>query len=271
MTAAPSVSGDPHDVRIGGFPAWPLPLDATGARIARSLVRTVFGELGMPGELTYDATLAISELATNAYVHGYGGGRPATGSPAGRPEMWAYLRWGARPEVVLKIFDSGPWREMGAEGPSRPPLTAESGRGLEVAHALTAVHGGQWGTHRTWSRLGARPVTGKAAFITLPIPSRCPAATMPLPRSPRETADRIHRLLETRGLNRLQRTEGHGMTVICVRAGVHMWVREDGILHYVPGRGGVRLALCDGIEAVEQVVRHCADLDATYGSPERGR
>jgi hypothetical protein len=271
MTAAPLISGDPEDVRAGGFPAWPLPLDSTGAGIARSLVRTMFAVLGMPGELTYDTTLAISELATNAYAHVYGGERPAAGSVAGRPEMWAYLRWGGWPEVVLKIFDSGPWRWMGADWPSRPPLTAESGRGLEVAHALAAIHGGQWGTHRTWSRLGSRPVSGKAVFITVPIPSTCPAATMPVPSPAREVAERLHRLLATRGLCRVQRTEGHGMTVICVRAGVHVWVREDGISYCVPGRGGVRLALCDGVEAVEQVVCHCADLDASYGSTEMGR
>src|ERR1700740_1011400 len=69
VTAAPVISGDPGDVRVGGFPAWPVPLDATGAGIARSLVRAVFGVLGMPAELTYDTALVISELATNAYVH----------------------------------------------------------------------------------------------------------------------------------------------------------------------------------------------------------
>ncbi|GAA2094602.1 ATP-binding protein [Actinomadura alba] len=264
VTATPVISGDPWDVRVGGFPAWPLPLDATGAGIARSLVRTVFGVLGMPAELTYDTTLVISELATNAYVHAYGGGRSA-GAPAGSPEMWVYVRWGARPEVVLKIFDSGPWRGPFTDGLSRPPPTAESGRGLEVAHALTAVHGGQWGMHRTWSRLGARPVVGKAVFVTVPLPSTCLAAMTPSHGSAREVAERLQRMFEIRGMARVQRTDGHGMAVICVRAGVHVWVRDDGISYRVPGNGRAGLGLCDVVEAAERIVGHCADLDAVTG------
>jgi anti-sigma regulatory factor (Ser/Thr protein kinase) len=265
LTATSVISGDPQDVRVGGFPAWPLPLDATGAGIARSLARTVFGVLGMPAQLTYDTTLAISELATNAYVHAYGGGRSA-GTHAGSPEMWVYVRWGKRPEVVLKIFDSGPWRGPFADGSAlRPPPTAESGRGLEVAHALTAVHGGQWGMHRTWSRLGARPVAGKAVFITVPLPSTCLAGMTPSHGSAREVAERLRRMFEIRGMTRVQRTDGHGMAVICVRAGVHIWVREDGISYRIPGGGGVDLGLCDVVEVAEQIVRHCADLDAASG------
>jgi hypothetical protein len=69
MAAAAVVGGDPGDVRCGGFPAWPFPLDATGAGVARSLVEAVFKALGMPAEMTYDVAVAMSELAANVYLH----------------------------------------------------------------------------------------------------------------------------------------------------------------------------------------------------------
>jgi hypothetical protein len=158
----------------------------------------------------------------------------------------------------VKVFDTEPWRGPAGESSTRPALTAEGGRGLEVVHALTAEHGGRWGVHRTRSRLSACPVPGKAVFLAVPVPARPPHVV----RSPDEVADGVYALLMARGLGRLERSSGHGMTVICVRAGVHVWVRADSISYCVPAHRGVRLGPYDVVEVVEQVVRHCADLDA---------
>lgn len=262
MPMSGAINGDPDDLRRGGFPAWPLPLDAAGAGVARSLVKTMFGVLGMPSQATYDVAVAISELATNAYVHALGGDAADPGT-ACRPELWAYLRWGTRPEVVLKVFDTALWRGPFAYGPTRPPPESEGGRGLEVVHALTAEYGGHWGMQRTRARLGARAALGKAVFLTLPIPPGCPAALLrPLPSTPQEVVRRVYGLVTSRGLGRVQATAGHGMAVICLRAGVHVWVHPDSLTYRLPGRGRVRHSLCDAVEVVEQVVAHCADVDA---------
>lgn len=271
IPTSPEIRGDAQDVRSGGFPAWPLPFDATGARIARSVVRTVFDAVGMPAGLTHDAAVAISELATNVYVHAFDGAVPAVPAVAGLPEIWAYLRWGAHPEVVLKVFDSAPWQGPVTKGALRPPPMAEGGRGFELVNGLMAECGGRWGIHRTRSRLGAFPVPGKAVFVTVPFPSDCPAESLrPAPKPGRQVAEEVYALLAARGMGRMQGSAGHGMAVICVRAGVHVWVLGESISYRLPGCGGIRHVLHDGVEVVEQIVRHCEDLDAVRPCPAAG-
>jgi hypothetical protein len=263
ISAAPVTSCDAQDVGRGGFPAWPLPFDATGARAARTVVRRVFDAVGMPDGVTQDVAVAISEIATNVYAHAFGGAPPAVPPPAGLPEIWAYLRWGPHPEVVLKVFDSAPWLGPITKASLRPPPTAEAGRGLEVVSALMSEYGGQWGIHRTRSRLGGCPVPGKAVFLAVPIPPGSPAGSLrPVPKPGRQVAEEVYALLAARGMGRMQGSAGREMAVICVRAGVHVWVLGGSISYRLPGRGGVRHVLSDGVEVVEQIVRHCADLDA---------
>ncbi|MCW2912091.1 MAG: putative anti-sigma regulatory factor, serine/threonine protein kinase [Actinomycetia bacterium] len=249
--------GDVKDLYDGGFPAWALPPDETGAGFARSVVKAVFGTLGLPAELTYDTAVALSELATNVHRHALGGT-----APAGLPELWAYVRWGKRREVVLKVYDSAPWRGTISPGPLRPHPASEGGRGFEVVAALTAEHGGRWGIHRTRSRLGARPVPGKAVFVAMPIPADTPP---PAPKPDRLVAEEMYALLAARGLGRMHGSYGYGMAVICVRAGVHIWIREDSLSYCAPGHGTARHPLSDAIEVVEQVVQRCEDLDAPPG------
>jgi hypothetical protein len=268
MATAAGVGGEPGDVRCGGFPAWPLPLDARGAAVARSLVRSVFKALGMPAEMTCDVAVAISELATNVHLHALRGAASVDSRATGAPEMWAYLRWRTRPEVVLKVFDTTPWHgpvmgESDGQGPPRPAPEAEGGRGLEVVHALTSAYGGHWGVHRTRSRLGAEAVPGKAVFVVVPVPRGCGAAAFrPVRRHPQEVRSQVHALLAARGLGRLEWSAGHGLAVMCVRAGVHVWVFSDSLACWSSRHGRMRHPLCDAVEVVEQVVAHCADLDA---------
>ncbi|MGI8332011.1 ATP-binding protein [Actinomadura scrupuli] len=264
--------GDPNDLYDGGFPAWALPPDETGARFARSVVKAVFGALGLPPGVTYDTAVALSELATNVHRHARQAAPPhaprqavalpdaardAAKPPAGGPELWAYLRGGTCPEVVLKMYDSAPWR--GSPGPLRPPPGAEGGRGLEVVAALTAEHGGRWGVHRTRSRLGGGAVPGKAVYVALPLPA---GRALPAPKPYRVVAGELHDLLAARGLGRMHRSCGYGMAVICVRAGVHLWIRADSLSYCAPGQGTRRYPPADTVEVAEQVVRCCEDLDA---------
>ncbi|MEU0520840.1 ATP-binding protein [Streptosporangium sp. NPDC006007] len=253
----------------GGFPAWPLPLDGKGVEVARSAVRAVCGEFGIPSDLTYDATVITSELVTNALVHAY---RTVRVRPlVGGPEIWAYLSRRAHPEIVIKVFDSAPWRGPIHHPALRPPWDAPNGRGLEVVNALTAECGGRWGVHPTRGRIGAWPTSGKAVFFTLPIPDGSGRA-LPVssePRSPRQSAERIHALLGARGL-RPQLSADRGMAVICARPGVHVWIREDSLSYRLPGREVVRHPCFDEIEVVERVVRHCeefAEVNGVVGPP----
>ncbi|WP_433180794.1 ATP-binding protein [Actinoallomurus sp. CA-150999] len=258
---------DPRVVPAGGCAAWILPAGPTGAGFARSVLKAVFAELRMPAVTTYDAAVALSELATNVHLHAYGGEAPTRPPLAGLPELWAYVRWRARPEVVFAVYDSAPWQGPLPDGRLRPSPYAEGGRGFEVVDALTAEYGGEWGVHRTRSRLGAGPVPGKAVYFTVPVP---PGLVAPRPSPARRTAEEIHALLAARGLGPLQLAIGYGMAVICVRAGVHVWVREASISYRAPGRGTVRHPPYDRLEVVERIVGHCTDLDAA-NAPDRRR
>jgi hypothetical protein len=77
--------GDPNDLYDGGFPAWALPPDETGARFARSVVKAVFGALGLPPGVTYDTAVALSELATNVHRHARDGTPPYATPPYATP------------------------------------------------------------------------------------------------------------------------------------------------------------------------------------------
>jgi hypothetical protein len=125
------------------------------------------GGLGLPESMVYDATTMGSELGSNVWRHALGGRTPVPPPAAGLPELSVYLR-GPGPELVVKVFDSAPWRGQLSPDTHRPPAVAENGRGLEVMAALVAEHGGSWEAHRTRSRLGAEPAPGKA--VTLPLP-----------------------------------------------------------------------------------------------------
>lgn len=259
---------DPKVVPAGGCAVWPLPPGPTGAGFARGALKAVFGELRMPAVMTYDAAVALSELATNVHLHAYGGGVPAWPPMAGLPELWAYVRWRMRPEVVFAVYDSAPWRGPVPDGRLRPPPYAEGGRGFEVVDALIAEYGGEWGMYRTRSRLGAGPAPGKAVYFTVPVPAEL---VTPRNSTARRTAEEIHALLAVRGVGPLQLTIGYGMAVICVRAGMHVWVRDGSISYRTPAFGIVRHPPHDRVEVVERIVRHCADLDAADAPDGRRR
>ena len=230
----------------GGFPAWPLPTDVHGAAFARETVRQLGEILGLPNQQTYDLTVAVSELAANVHLHA-----PDSTAP---PELWAYLRWDPHPELVLKVYDSAPWDGKFATG-LRPPSSATGGRGFEVIAALTAEHGGTWGVHPTSSRLAATPAPGKAVHLSIALPKAL------VPQPTRHPAERLHDLLESRRLGKLQVTYGQGMAVFCIRADVHAWFRGTDILASVLGERfwlTTSFSLHDVVEAAEYLAMYAS-------------
>ena len=191
-------------VRAGTCHAWPLPVDATCATVARQVFRDAVSEVGLEPDLLDDGILMASELAANTLharaVAGTGGGGdrlvsvapdmggepissagPVPQTPqAGCPELWLYLRGlGIRRELVCKVFDcTRGWRHGTAPLVSRTSAQALAGRGIapvqDVAgRGLPLVHelsGGRWGHHPTRARLGGWGVRGKAVWFAVPAP-----------------------------------------------------------------------------------------------------
>jgi anti-sigma regulatory factor (Ser/Thr protein kinase) len=156
----------------GAFPAWPLPPGPQAAGTARAIVRSVFGELGVSAAAIDSAQTIISEIATNAVVHG----------ARDRVEMWARVSHRIRPAVTVKVFDAAPWRGPGEfPVPHAAPSDACGGRGLLIVDTLTAEVGGRWGVHPGRSRLGPEPLPGKAVYFTVPLPRTSPAPADPAP------------------------------------------------------------------------------------------
>ncbi len=165
----------------GAFRAWPLPPSPKAAAVARSIARSVLGELGLPSAAVRDAQTVISELATNAVVHG----------DRERAEVWAHLARRPSLRLTFEVFDAGPWRGPGATGPADTdallgggPSDACGGRGLLLVNALTGEAGGRWGVRPARARLGPSPVSGKAVYFTLPLPEGSAALLSPPPPGP---------------------------------------------------------------------------------------
>ncbi|WP_460365210.1 ATP-binding protein, partial [Actinocorallia lasiicapitis] len=165
---ARAMDGMRDDLLGGGFPGWRLPSDATIAGFVRGTGRRAAAALGVPDDTVYDLAVALSEIAANIHVH----------APGSTAELWTYLRWGGRPEVVFKLFDSASWKG-GAPSAARPAATATGGRGFEVVGAFTEEYGGNWGVHPTVARLAGRPVHGKAVYVSLPLPAGLRSAPRP--------------------------------------------------------------------------------------------
>ena len=120
-----------------------LALDPAAPYTARRLVCLLLPQWGLADEAVLgDAALVMSELVTNAVVHGAGaGGTVTVGVQAG-------------PELVLWVADASPGvplqRAAGAD--------AETGRGLEILGQLTT----RWGVEQTDD--------GKRVVATLSVP-----------------------------------------------------------------------------------------------------
>ncbi|TDC91401.1 hypothetical protein E1285_13015 [Actinomadura sp. 7K507] len=212
----------------------------------------------LPGDLVDDAVTMVSELATNVFVHALGGRALGSMPTAGLPELQIYGR-GQGAEVVVRVFDSASWCGTVPSGANlRPPVEAEGGRGLEVVNALAVEHGGRWGAHRSRSRLGSVPVSGKVVYFALPVQ----VPWFPPRRDCHEAARALRRLLAARGIGPLHLSDGWRMAVLSVRAEITVWVRDGTFFATLPPAGVLRLPVCDVVEVAEEIVRCNEDLDA---------
>lgn len=112
---------------------------------ARRQVRKTLPGWGLGGH-TDLAVLIVSELVTNAQLHG-----------SGRIELRLCR---TRDELWIKVSDGG----GGRLSLSTADADAERGRGLRLIDGLLALHGGRWGV--------AERNAGKTVFVVLPLHGR---------------------------------------------------------------------------------------------------
>lgn len=246
-------------VRAGGCFARPLPLDATCAGAARSLLREAVAGLGLPADLVHDGVTMASELAANT-LHAQGNVEFSGGSQrpvSGFPELWAYLRGsGAKCELVCKVFDSQPgWRNGSL--PDVKVRTAEgvNGRGLQVVDGLSA---GEWGAHLTRGRLGSWKVSGKAVWFALRVPPACECARFGRPGLTQwQAVDELEAMLNDRGLGgRIVRVDepDSAMSVLSVSRDLTVWCRAGTASWRAADHSYQTLPLADLVDVAEHVV-----------------
>ncbi|WP_158566829.1 ATP-binding protein [Actinomadura craniellae] len=243
-TALPSL-GSPLNLRYGGACAWQLPPDQTCASYARSRLTTAMTALGLPTDLIDDATLAVSELATNALLHAT---HPTTPTPW--PELWTWARVHPSPQLVITTFDTD--RTHLPRPTTTPPAgetsLATSGRGLGIVSAIAA----DWGVHPTRSRFGARPTPGKAVWCAFPLSEPWPRNCL-LP--PAQAAGRLHKLLTYRGVDRVLVSNAPGVSLVSLPCGLNIRVEPKSFTFNDTNGHPTRRPLLDLQDLAEHLIR----------------
>ena len=202
-----------------------------------------------------------------------------TQNPCG-PELWVYLRGlGVRRELVCKVFDCvRGWRHGSPPSPATVSPHAVTGRGLQIVHELSD---GRWGHHPTRARLGGWGRRGKAVWFAVPAPlaharladatglraytlSADVTATRASERlSARQAARELEAMLSERGFRRLLRADQptSDTSVLSVGHGLTIWCRSGVLSLATPGGSNLRWNYADLVEAVEQTVRYCEELE----------
>lgn len=266
MLAGATVPSAQGNVKPAGCLAWPLPLDATCAGVARKLFRESAADLGLSADTIHDGVTMVSELAANT-LHAQGNvefdgsmQRPVTGSP----EMWSYVRMCPTGyELVCKVFDSQRgWKTGAPPDPARVTLESINGRGLRVVSELSD---GRWGHHLTRGRLGRWKVQGKAVWFALPLSQARGAARLGRCQlTSCQAAKELEELLVERGIGRrLVRSEElvSDIAVLSIRADLTVWCR-GGTISWTASDGSYeRRVFADMTEVTEQLVRLHEELD----------
>ena len=200
----------------------------------------------------------------------------------GGGELWLYLRGlGSRRELVCKVFDCyRGWRHGAPPSPSTASVQAVNGRGLQIVHELS---GGQWGHHPTRARLGGgcgQP--GKAVWFAVPAPfahtrladvtglraytlsADITAARASKRLSARQAARELEAMLSERGFSgRMLRADQPAcdLSVLAVCRGLTIWCRSGVVSLSTPSGSSLRWNYADLVEAAEQTVWHCEELE----------
>jgi hypothetical protein len=246
--------------------AWPLPLDATCAGVARKLFRESVADLGLSADVIHDGVTMVSELAANT-LHAQGNvefdgsrQRPVTGCP----EMWSYVRLCPTGyELVCKVFDSQRgWKAGAPPDPARVTLESINGRGLRVVSELS---GGRWGHHLTRGRLGRWKVQGKVVWFAIPLLEARGAARLGRYQlTSCQVAKELEELLVERGIGRrLVRSEElvSDIAVLSIRADLTIWCRNSTVSWTASDGSSERRIFADVAEVTEQIVRLHEELD----------
>jgi hypothetical protein len=217
--------------------------------------RAAAAALGLAGDMVYDGTIMVSELAANT-LHAldnieFDGGCPL----AGAPELWIYLRHSAAGwELACKVFDSANgWRQRGAA--AAHGQAPRPGRGLGIVAALSR---GRWGYHPTRSRLGCWKVPGKAVWFAQPVPGGLvPPCLRRSQVPPHQVARALEAMLARRELGwHLLRKDAPAaaISVLSVRPGLTVWCRNRVICWQTKDGGYERRAPTDLIDTAETIV-----------------
>jgi hypothetical protein len=266
ILAGATVTSGPGHAKPGGCMAWPLPLDATCAGVARRLFRESVADLGLSPDVIHDGVTMVSELAANT-LHAQGNvefdgsrQRPVTGSP----EMWAYVRiCPTGYELVVKVFDSQRgWKTGAPPDPARVTLESINGRGLRVVSELSDS---RWGHHLTRGRLGRWKVQGKVVWFGIPLsPTRGAARLGHYRLTSCQAGKELEEQLVDRGVGpRLVRNEESvsDIAVLSIRADLTIWCR-NGTISWTASDGTTeRRVFADMAEVTEQIVRIHEELD----------
>ena len=196
------------------------------------------------------------------------------------PELWLYLRGlGTRRELVCKVFDGvRGWRHGSPPSPSSASIQAVTGRGLQIVHELS---GGRWGHHPTRARLGGWGRRGKAVWFAVPAPlaharladatglhaytlsADVTAARASERLSARQAARELEAMLSERGFGSLLRADQptSDLSVLSVGRGLTIWCRSGEVSLSTPDGASLRWNYADLVEAAEQTVWHCEELE----------
>ena len=107
------------EINMGLF----LPRDARTVPVARHICREALRELGVRGECVSDIEVALTEACTNVLDH------------TGDGEQYEVQVTLAEKDCIIRVVDTGPGFDAAAPR-TRSDGTSESGRGIELMHAL---------------------------------------------------------------------------------------------------------------------------------------
>jgi anti-sigma regulatory factor (Ser/Thr protein kinase) len=255
------MTASPNDIRTGGCLVCPLPTDATAPSVARSQLKAALAQVRLNEELVYDFGVMATEAVTNGLQHALGGRERLERSIMDIPyplEMWVYHRLRPEPQIVLKIFD--PLNEWTPTQPGTDPADqlAEHGRGINILSQLSSA----WGWHRTRSRLGPRPVPGKAVWCCIPVTALCEPPQHPqLPIH--QAAEALRALLAARGIDRIICNHDHNRSLVSLPSGLTIWSERPGVFRWKDPDGDTHLqTTADLTDVTETVVRLHEDLHA---------